>query len=276
MNFPLILVVATVLTGIVWAMDAVLWAPKRRARVAELTAQGAAPESEPVEQAGKEPLLVEYARSFFPIILIVLLVRSFVVEPFRIPSGSMMPTLLVGDFILVNKFTYGLRLPVSHTKIVDLGEPQRGDVVVFRYPEDPAVDYIKRIIGVPGDTVTYVDKQLYINGKPIPQEYLGTYVGGGGASGMTGAQLRLETLGEVNHRILVEGNSRPAAAERVVRGFVVPDGQYFVMGDNRDNSKDSRFWGTVPEENLVGRAFFIWMHWDGGDIEWGRIGSTVE
>jgi signal peptidase I len=276
MNFPLILVVATVLTGIVWVLDAVLWAPKRRARVAELTAQGAAPESEPVEQAGKEPLLVEYARSFFPIILIVLLVRSFVVEPFRIPSGSMMPTLLVGDFILVNKFSYGLRLPVLHTKLLDLGEPERGDIVVFRYPEDPSVDYIKRVIGVPGDTVSYVNKELYINGKPIPQEHVGTFVGGKGAYGMTGADIRREMLDDVTHRILIDGNRRPAATERAVRGFVVPDGQYFVMGDNRDNSRDSRFWGTVPEENLVGRAFMIWMHWDGGDIEWSRIGSSIE
>jgi len=273
MNFPLILVLATAITGIVWALDAMLWAPKRRAKAAELTAGGAQSDSEPVQQARKEPLMVEYARSFFPIILLVLLVRSFVVEPFRIPSASMMPTLLVGDFILVNKFSYGLRLPVLHNKVVDLGDPERGDIVVFRYPEDPSIDYIKRVIGVPGDTITYVDKTVYINGKPAPQEYVGSYVGEGAGSAMTGAELRREQLGDVKHRILI---GRPDMNGRVVEEFAVPDGQYFVLGDNRDNSRDSRYWGTVPEKNLVGRAFFIWMHWDSGDIEWSRIGSSVE
>jgi len=272
MDFPTILVIATLVTGIIWGLDALLWAPKRRERQNRLRASGADEES--VKEAGREPVLVEYSRSFFPIILIVLLVRSFLAEPFRIPSGSMMPTLLVGDFILVNKFAYGIRLPVLNTKVIDLGEPERGDIIVFRYPENPEIDYIKRVVGVPGDHIAYRNKTLYINGQPAEQELVGTYQGVGGGAVMTGADMRVERLNGVEHPILVDGRSPAIDFE-----WRVPEGEYFVMGDNRDNSRDSRFWGTVPDENLVGKAFFIWMNWDtdaDGIIAWDRIGSTIE
>ncbi|WP_127477192.1 signal peptidase I [Sulfurivermis fontis] len=269
MDFPLILVLATAITGVIWLLDALLWAPKRRAHSAADAVSGSALQTE----TEKPPYLVELSRSFFPVILVVLLIRSFVVEPFRIPSGSMMPTLLVGDFILVNKFAYGLRLPVLNTRILELGTPQRGDIIVFRYPEDPRVDYIKRVIGVPGDTVAYRNKVLYINGQIAQQQPEGTYVGTGSGAVMTGASVRRENLAGISHQILV-------LPEGFEHGFeyTVGQGQYFVMGDNRDNSRDSRFWGTVPEANLVGKAFFIWMNWDSaaGHIDWSRIGNGIE
>lgn len=222
----------------------------------------------------KEPLLVEYAHSFFPIVFIVLILRSFIAEPFRIPSGSMMPTLLVGDFILVNKFTYGIRLPVFNNKIIELNKPKRGDIVVFRFPKKPKVDYIKRVIGLPGDRVAYYKKELIINGKLIKQELLGQYQAVGQGISMMGAKHLKEDLVDVEHDILVKNNQRS-----MVDGvFVVPEGQYFVMGDNRDNSNDSRFWGYVPEENLVGKAFFIWMSWDWDykGIGFDRIGTILK
>jgi len=272
LDFPTILVLATLITGTIWLLDSLIWAPRRRVEDTGVTGGG-------VEEGGKgekrrsEPLLVEYARSFFPVILAVLVIRSFLVEPFRIPSGSMMPTLLVGDFILVNKFTYGIRLPVLNTKVIELGQPERGEIIVFRYPENPQIDYIKRVVGVPGDVVAYHNKVLYINGERIEQESLGTYVGYGSGSNMTGASWRREMLPEAEHDILVV----PDAPTQNFR-FRVPENEYFVMGDNRDNSRDSRFWGTVPDENLVGRAFFIWMNWDsaGGGVTWERIGSSIE
>ncbi len=271
LDFPTILVAATFLTGGVWGLDALLWAPKRRAQA---TAGGeAAGEGAEEAATAKTPYLVELSRSFFPVILVVLLVRSFLVEPFRIPSGSMMPTLLVGDFILVNKFAYGLRLPVLNTKIVDLGSPKRGDVVVFRYPEDPRIDYIKRIVGVPGDTIAYRDKVLYVNGAAAAQQYVGSYIGEGAGAIMTGAAMRHEDLVGVKHDILL----LPQGYDREFE-FAVPPGQYFAMGDNRDNSRDSRFWGTVPDANLVGKAFLIWMNWDAtaNSVAWGRIGTSVK
>lgn len=221
----------------------------------------------------KEPMLVEYAHSFFPVLLIVLLLRSFLVEPFRIPSGSMMPTLLVGDFILVNKFLYGIRLPVIHTKVVDITEPKRGDIVVFRYPNDPSVDYIKRIIGLPGDRIAYYNKRLYINGEPVPLKLLGTYVGVGQNQRYNGALIYEEMLGEVRHRILIMEGQPSVEGE-----FVVPKGYYFVMGDNRDNSNDSRYWGPVPEANLVGKAFLVWMHWEPSNpgVVFERIGTLLD
>ncbi len=273
MDFPTLLVISTFVTGLIWAVDALLWAPKRRARVAELEAGGQVITEAVREQVAKESLVVEYARSFFPVILIVLLIRSFLVEPFRIPSGSMMPTLLVGDFILVNKFSYGIRLPVLDKKVVGIGEPERGDIVVFRYPENPSVDYIKRVVGVPGDHIVYTDKTLYINGKAVQQHVEGTYQGTGGGAVMTGASMRREELGSVAHSILVMPNRPDMEVD-----FTVPPGEYFVMGDNRDNSRDSRFWGTVPDQNLVGKAFFIWMNWDSdanGLVDWSRIGSSI-
>jgi signal peptidase I len=261
-DFPAIMVTAVFFTGTVWALDAWLWAPKRRAQAATSEASML-----------KEPLLVEYSRSLFPVILIVLLLRSFLVEPFRIPSGSMMPTLLVGDFILVNKFAYGLRLPVLDTKFVGVGEPKRGDVVVFRYPKDPSIDYIKRVIGLPGDRIAYYDKKLFINGEPMEQSALDTYVGVGSGVSMSGAKVHNEHLGDVQHDILID------PARGTVEGeFRVPEGHYFMMGDNRDNSNDSRYWGFVPEENLVGKAFMIWMNWDGqgSGVTWARIGNSIE
>lgn len=220
----------------------------------------------------KEPLIVEYARSFFPIILIVLIIRSFIAEPFRIPSGSMLPTLHIGDFILVNKFSYGVRLPVLNNKILSTGEPERGDVVVFRYPKNPQVDYIKRVIGLPGDKVGYFNKTIYINGNAIAQDVKEKNIN---LLSLVPArnELRFEQLGEVGHDILVDPDRRLIEGEAVV-----PEGEYFVMGDNRDNSNDSRFWGTVPEGNLVGQAFFIWMSWDlnAGGIVWNRLGSSIK
>ena len=220
-----------------------------------------------------EPILVEYARSFFPIVLIVLLLRSFIAEPFRIPSGSMMPTLLVGDFILVNKFTYGIRLPVINKKIIELSKPNRGDIVVFRYPKDPTVDYIKRIVGLPGDKVVYSNKKLTINDLPVQQTSLGSYQGLGQGEEMSGAEDLLENLTGVEHRILIR-NGTPT----VEFVYVVPEGNYFAMGDNRDNSNDSRYWGPVPEANLVGKAFFIWMSWDWQNkgVGFDRIGTVLK
>ncbi|WP_455216938.1 signal peptidase I [Kaarinaea lacus] len=225
------------------------------------------------EKILKEPVFVEYSRSLFPVILAVLVLRSFLVEPFRIPSGSMMPTLLAGDFILVNKFSYGIRLPVVDTKIIPIGEPERGDVLVFRYPKDPSTDYIKRVIGVPGDRIAYYNKQLFINGEPAVQTGLGRYEGVGTGVSMSGAQVRSEQLSGVTHNILIDEGKGTVEGE-----FSVPEGQYFVMGDNRDNSNDSRYWGFVPEENLVGKAFMIWMNWDSsaGGITWNRIGNDIE
>ena len=271
-DFPKILVGATLITGVVWALDAILLAPGRRKRASELIEQGESGDSEKVQKALKVSPTVEYCKSFFPVILAVLLLRSFLVEPFRIPSGSMMPTLLVGDFILVNKFSYGLRLPVLDAKVVELGKPERGDVVVFRYPKDPAVDYIKRVVGLPGDRIGYFNKVLYINGEAIGQIPAGVYRGEGSGVSMSGASMRREQLGDVQHDILVMPRTPGFEGE-----FVIPEGEYFVMGDNRDNSNDSRFWGTVPEANLVGKAFRIWMNWDSanGGVGFDRIGTKI-
>ena len=272
-DFPTLLVAATFFTGLAWAVDAVLWAPRRRRQAGALVAAGESTDSVPVARALKEPVWVEYSKSFFPVILAVLLLRSFLVEPFRIPSGSMMPTLLVGDFILVNKYTYGLRLPVLNSKILELGEPERGDVVVFRYPKDPSVDYIKRVVGVPGDTIGYFDKVVYVNGKPAGQVPAGVYVGTGSGVSMSGASRRTEQLGDQQHEILVMPRAPGLEGEYIVR-----EGEYFVMGDNRDNSNDSRFWGAVPEANLVGKAFRIWMNWDSanGGVDLERVGMKIE
>ena len=275
-NFPAIMVSAVFITGIIWAIDAFWWAPKRRLAADNLSAQGDMPEqnlAEAKEALLKEPVMVEYARSLFPVILIVLVLRSFLVEPFRIPSGSMMPTLLVGDFILVNKFSYGVRLPVINAKILDTGEPERGDVAVFRYPKNPSTDYIKRVIGLPGDTVSYYNKQLFINGEPAKQQAQGTYIGTGSGVSMSGAKKRLEHLLGVDHDILIDEGRGTIEGE-----FTVPEGHYFVMGDNRDNSNDSRYWGFVPEENLVGKAFMIWMNWDsqGDGVAWSRLGNSIK
>lgn len=256
-DFSLILLVATLVTGIIWGLDSLLFAKKRKA------------EGEVDEKTGKpkEPILVEYSRFLFPVVLIVLILRGFVAEPFRIPSGSMLSTLEIGDFILVNKFAYGIRPPVWNKKIIDIDDPQRGDVIVFRYPENPSVDYIKRVVGVPGDEIAYFNKVLYINGKKMEQQPLGVY-----QAGFPNLKRFKEDLDGVEHDILV--NVMSPAGDFVVK---VPPHSYFVLGDNRDNSRDSRFWGFVPDENLVGEAFMIWMNWQWGHWpKWHRIGTIIE
>lgn len=228
------------------------------------------------------PDYAEYARSFFPIFLVVLLLRAFVAEPFRIPSGSMMPTLLVGDFILVNKFTYGLRMPVTKTKLMEVNEPERGDVVVFRYPVNPKLDYIKRLVGLPGDHIRYRDKTLYINGKPMKMKPVGPYEPVGSGARALGSFEAKEDLGGVEHSVLINPLSpdfNPACTFMGYREVVVPEGHYLMMGDNRDDSNDGRCWGFVPEENLVGKAFLVWFSLDWkrpGIIAWNRIGNLVD
>jgi signal peptidase I len=278
-NFPTLLVLATFVTGGIWLLDAVLFAPRRR-RVAEASVGGLTPGNDAT--AVREPMLVEYSRSFFPVILAVLVLRSFLVEPFRIPSGSMMPTLLVGDFILVNKFVYGLRWPVLNTKFLEIGEPQRGDVVVFRFPKDPSTDYIKRLVGIPGDRIEYRKKTLYVNGEPMAQLPSGRYVGVGAGAGQTGYLTAQEDLTGREHAILVNpmAPDLPPGCRVLANGpITVPAGHYFAMGDNRDNSNDSRCWGLVPDRNLVGKAFGLWMNWDGQrngfPLDWGRLGTGV-
>ncbi|MFM0594491.1 MULTISPECIES: signal peptidase I [Burkholderiaceae] len=286
MNFALILFVLVILTGVAWVADKLVFLPQRRraaeAVVAEFDRQQArvgerfADENAAQTRARlrddklRQPWWLEYSASFFPVILVVFVVRSFVVEPFKIPSGSMVPTLLVGDFILVNKFEYGIRLPITNTKITEGRPLERGDVVVFRYPKDESVDYIKRVIGLPGDTIAYQDKQLTINGKPVPETALPDYLDD---ERMGYAKQFEEDLGGRKNAIL----NNPAVPPFIVgaedypyrdnctynaRGVIckVPPGNYFMMGDNRDNSADSRYWGFAPDKNVVGRAFFIWMN----------------
>ena len=297
-DFALLLVVLSLVTGIVWLFEHSLI---HRARVARAEAAGAIAGSEAerqqrVHEAAREPLIVEYARSFFPVILIVLLFRSFIAEPFKIPSGSMMPTLLVGDFILVNKFTYGLRLPVLNTKIFDINEPHRGDVFVFHYPgftcmrdgkevrsgkpceyplaPVPKQDYIKRVIGLPGDEITYRDKTLYVNGQQIPQEYTGPFVGSGdeGRCAWPAPRSSANRCWAWSIRIL----ELPQRGGGVEGTFHVPAGHYVRQwGIIAITSEDSRYWGFVPEQNLVGKAFVIWMNWDGG-IDFKRIGTLIK
>ena len=279
-DFALLLVVLTAVTGIVWLLDRLFLQRGRKARAQALEqAEGSEAERQQRAHAAlREPVIVEYARSFFPVILIVLLFRSFIAEPFKIPSGSMMPTLLVGDFVLVNKFAYGLRLPVLGKKIVPIGEPQRGDVFVFRYPNpehDPkkeGLDYIKRVIGLPGDEISYRNKTLSVNGKQIAQSDIGPFVGSGDEGRrMAGAEIHAEMLPGEEHQILESSLLMPGREGT----WRVPAGHYFAMGDNRDNSEDSRYWGFVPEQNLIGRAFVIWMNWDGG-IDFKRLGTLIK
>jgi signal peptidase I len=264
LDFAALLVGLTLFTGVVWGIDRLFFAKRRRGAGID-----------------KEPVLVEYCRSFFPVILAVLLIRSFLAEPFRIPSSSMMPTLLIGDFILVNKFAYGLRVPVINKKVVAIGEPERGDIIVFRYPgmspDDPdkGTDFIKRVIGVPGDEITYRNKVVYVNGAPVAQREVGTYVGEHSGQDMTGSLLKVEDLPGAEHQILQRRNDAYFPMREGT--WRVGEGEYFVLGDNRDNSKDSRYWGMVPEENLVGKAFLIWMNFDSkdGSFDFSRIGSTI-
>jgi signal peptidase I len=260
MSFALFLLILLVVTGLVWLLDYCLLRKRRSAEK-------------------PQPWWVEYSISFFPVILIVFLLRSFLVEPFKIPSGSMIPTLLVGDFILVNKFAYGIRIPVWNRKVLGIGDPGRGDVMVFRYPEDPSYDYIKRVVGLPGDRVEYRNKRLTINGQPVPVRRVEDYLS---RERMQFTPRFIERLGGVEHEVLVEDDA-PAFVP-MARAFpfsenctynmngmacTVPPGHYFMMGDNRDNSADSRVWGFVPDENIVGKAFFIWLNLS----ELGRFGS---
>ena len=250
MDFSLILVLLTAFCGAIWGAE-VLY---RRLK-------------DGTNRTPSTNVIVENARSFFPVLLLVLVVRSFLFEPFRIPSSSMVPTLVIGDFIFVNKYTYGLRLPVLNNKIVEIGEPERGDVMVFRLPSDPSVNYIKRLVGLPGDTVTHRNKRLYINGEAIELTQRGIESG-------TGAVIAIESLGTTAHDVRLDPRSPGREGT-----YTVPAGHYFMMGDNRDNSQDSRFSqvGFVPEGNVVGKAVRIWMNWDfSGMPQWSRIGSKVE
>ncbi len=276
MDFSLILFLLVCATGLIWALDRWIWADARN-RAAE-AARRAGGNEETVRRTYREPVVVEYARAFFPVILVVFLLRSFIVEPFRIPSGSMLPSLFIGDFILVNKFDYGIRLPLVNTKIIDIGAPTRGDVAVFRFPGDPSVNYIKRVVGVPGDVVVYKDKKVYVNGKPMEQTDGMPYAVESMGEQPDVVMRYVEHLGRVNHYVLL--TDRP---ERVRAEFKVPPRHYFVMGDNRDRSNDSRYWGFVPDQNLVGKAFLIWFSWDMTHphtwfwqrIVWSRIGTTI-
>ncbi len=281
-DFSAILTFLTFATGIVWLLDRLLFARSRKSRAQlAMTGSDAAARTGNAVALMRESSLVENCRSLFPVILIVLLLRSFLAEPFRIPSSSMMPTLLIGDFILVNKFTYGVRLPVLNTKIIEGKEPERGDVLVFRFPgmtpDDPTrgTNYIKRVIGLPGDRISYRDKVVYVNGEAVEQVAEGEYLGTGEGQEMTGALLKTEQLPGATHRVLQRSLGQQPGVEG---SWVVGPGQFFVLGDNRDNSLDSRFWGMVPEANLAGRAFAIWMHWDArnGRVDFDRIGTVVK
>lgn len=267
MDFALIMFVLLVVTGAIWLLDKFVLSPQRAIGLAE-------------------PWWVEYAKSFFPVILVVFFIRSFFVEPFKIPSGSMIPTLQVGDFILVNKFTYGLRLPIINQKIVQLNDPQRGDVMVFHYPEDPSVDYIKRVVAVGGDTVEYRNKHLNINGVEQVQSSEGDYNYVESGLNFVHTEQRSENLNGKSHALLInpemptlhlgsvaefKGRENCSYDEDRVT-CKVPEGHYFMMGDNRDNSRDSRYWGFVPDSQIVGKAFFVWMNFS--DLK--RIGLSIK
>jgi signal peptidase I len=292
LDFSAVLLIIAAVTGVIWLVDVALF---QRFRAAAAQAQGKSLGDIP------EPGTVDYARSFFPVALAVLVLRAFVFEPFRIPSDSMMPTLLDGDFIIVNKFAYGLRLPVINRKVVPLGEPQRGDVVVFRYPPNPSINYIKRLVGLPGDHVQVKNDKLIVNGQPVPAADLGLYEDGC----YEGMHLASEHLGKHTHAIMfcptpgdIGADPLPTCTRSPPRSYVcvaqqiagepdrgdtselvVPPGSYLMIGDNRDNSEDGRYWGYVPEANLVGKATRIWFNWDlgrkGGPV-WSRIGTRIE
>ncbi len=247
-DFALVLVVLTLVAGIGWVIDKVWFAQARNERVK--TAQKASPEplsDEQIRSVENLPTWADLSRSMFPVLAFVLVLRSFIVEPFQIPSGSMIPTLQVGDFILVNKFSYGLRLPVINTKVVPIADPKRGDVVVFKFPKDPSVNYIKRLVGLPGDVIAYHNKTIFVNGVEQKQTFV---------ADLPPDTLMSENLSGVEHEI----HNTPMRAG-IEGEWTVPAGKYFVMGDNRDNSNDSRYWEFVPDSLMVGKAFAVWMHW---------------
>lgn len=294
MNFSLVLLLLTVGTGVIWALDRFLWRPKRLARAKQEADRFSELNREAIDQGqmsvigeaqsifnklSAQPKWIEYTGGFFPVILFVFLLRSFVVEPFRIPSGSMLPTLHAGDFILVNKYEYGLRFPVFNFGITEGSAPKRGDIVVFKYPLDKNIDFIKRVIGVPGDEIRYINKELYVNGKRIEATPDGNFFD---KETYTDLKQFNENLEGVVHKIVendkVLSMARPVQGHNGLNQCIynmgdvvcrVPDGHYFMMGDNRDNSADSRFWGFVPKEDIVGRAFYIWLNIS----DMGRIGS---
>lgn len=301
-NFALLLFLATVVTGLYWLAERFYFLPARQRavqaleeaatqRAQELTRQGITQldrtDEGARERALAQPWWLDWTAGLFPVILVVFFVRSFIAEPFRIPSGSMIPTLVTGDLILVNKFTYGLRLPVLNTKITDGTPVARGDVVVFRYPPQPTLDYIKRVVALPGDEVSYLNKELRINGQLIPKTRISDYFGDNAADGrvyMRYTPQFEEKLGEKSHRLLNYADARAGVSELDTMAFAgkdqcrysvegvtckVPEGHYFAMGDNRDDSLDSRYWGFVPDSNVVGKAFFIWMNFG----SFGRIGA---
>ncbi len=265
MDFALIMFSMLVLTGGIWLLDRYVLGARRKEK--------------------SEPWWVEYSKSFFPVILAVFLLRSFLVEPFKIPSGSMIPTLHVGDFILVNKFTYGIRLPIISQKIVELNNPQRGDVMVFHYPENPSIDYIKRVVALPGDVVSYRDKELLINGVKQEQKSEGQYNYVDNGLSFVNSNRYTENLNGHAHEILINPDvpvlHMGSVAEFPMRDqcsysfnevrCTVPAGHYFTLGDNRDNSRDSRYWGFVPDKMIVGKAFFVWMNFS--NLK--RIGSVI-
>ncbi len=262
-DFEVVLVILTLVSGLIWAVDKFFLAKKR----VTLSQDEEAP----------EPIVIEYANSLFPVFLIVLLLRSFVGEPYEIPSGSMKPTLLIGDYILVSKFSYGVRLPVIDTKLFDVGHPQRGDVFVFRYPEDNETNFIKRVVGVPGDKVRYANKTLTINGQKADQTRLGTVPAECPGFFSQPATVLKENLLGIEHKIYICGFDHSGALN-----ITVPEGHYLAFGDNRDNSNDSRGWGFVPEKNLVGKAQIIWFSsdatkgWFSGErFRWNRIGARL-
>lgn len=301
--FALVLALATLITGIVWCFERFKWAPMRKAKAEALKAHS---DSSAEVVTVKQPGWIETCASVFPVLALVFIVRSFIYEPFQIPSGSMMPTLLIGDFILVEKFAYGIKDPITQTTLIPTGHPKRGDIAVFKYPENPRLDYIKRVIGLPGDRVTYDPLSKQVSVQPAcegnacntavaitysnlePSDFVqtfgrpGTEAGSGfyqmpqGEEKAGGVRMgaRQETVGDVSHNILVVPGSQDQLgmyyqqSRQPLASWVVPAGHYFMMGDNRDNSADSRYWGFVPEKNLVGRATAIWMSFEKQEGQW--------
>jgi len=276
-DFSFWLLLLTTVSGLVWAGDVLLF---KKARLAAAGSAAASTSESAPAVVGHDPILVEYARSFFPVLALVLIVRSFIFEPFRIPSDSMMPTLFAGDFIFVSKFSYDLKMPVFNFKLLETGDPQRGDVVVFKLPSDPSINYIKRLIGLPGDHIRVVNDQVFINGQKINVELTGYYNDPSDTNARlsnesiyANARVGVEDLGTVKHQVMFIPDTFPKDFDAVV-----PAGHYYFMGDNRDNSQDSRFpqVGFVPEQNLVGRAKLIWLHWKFTELPvLNRIGTRI-